>query len=132
MTFRKMNNSELVQIADILPPTTPVSAPIDSGIYFFLLMIIVAAAVLWSLRSSKQKLKRLRKKFQQGKIDNRQCAFQLAGLLGPVVNTATSSAQKDSQHWQEYISALQLARYSRRGLANEAMTKLLREAERWL
>jgi len=127
-----MNNSELVQIADILPPTVPVSTPVGSGIYFFLLIIIVAAAVLWSLRSSKQKLKRLRKKFQQGKIDNRQCAFQLTGLLDTAVNTTTSSAQKDSQRWQEYTSALQLARYSRRGLDNEAMAKLLREAERWL
>lgn len=117
-----MNNSELLQIADILPPTAPVTSSVNFWFYFLLMLVAVAMLVFYYLRSSKQKLRRLHKKYQQGKINNRQCAFQLAGLL----------SQKKSRRWQAYANTLQAACYSRQSIDDDAMSSLLREAERWL
>lgn len=121
-----MNNSELLQIADILPPTAPVTSSVNFWFYFLLMLLAVAMPVFYYLRSSKQKLRRLRKKYQQGKINNRQCAFQLAGLL----------SQQKSRRWQAYANTfentLQAACYSRQSIDDDTMSNLLREAERWL
>ena len=127
-----MNNSELVQIADILPPTAPVSSSVDFLFYFFLMVAAAVVAALWYLRSSKQKLRRLHKQYQQGKIDNRQCAFQLAGLLSQEKSFSALSMQQKNQRWQEYSNTLQTACYSRQSIDDDAMSMLLREAERWL
>ena len=132
-----MNNSELAQIADILPPAAPVSPPVDSWLYFFLLIAVVTVVGFWYLRSSKQQLRRLRKQYQQHKIDNRQCAFQLTSLLRQNnqrqdISTSLFSPQQNNLAWQEYSSALQVACYSRRSLDDETMSQLLRETERWL
>jgi len=132
-----MNNSELVQIADILPPTAPVSPSVDLSLVLFLLIAVVAVIGFWYRRSSKQQLKRLHKQYQQHKIDNRRCAFQLSELLRQnrqhqEPGTTTSSTQQKNQSWQEYSTTLQIACYSRQGLDDDAMTQLLSESARWL
>lgn len=138
-----MNNSELVQIADILPPTAPVSPSVDFSFVFFLLIAVVAVIGFWYQRSSKQQLKRLHKQYQQRKIDNRRCAFRLSNLLRKKKplhrnnqhhNTSASSlpAKQNNNAWQEYSTTLQVACYSRRGLDDDAMSQLLQETERWL
>ncbi len=139
----KMNNSELVQIADILPPTAPASPSVDFSLVFFLLIAVVTVVGLWYRRSSKQQLKRLCKQYQQRRINNRRCAFQLSDLLRKKrllrqdrqyqePGATTLSAQQKNQSWQEYSATLQVACYSRRGLDDDAMSQLLRESARWL
>ena len=138
-----MNNSELVQIADILPPTAPVSPSVDLSLVFFLLITVVAVIGFWYRRSSKQQLKRLRKQYQQHKIDNRRCAFQLSNLLRKKKplhqysqrhdpSTSSLSALQNNNAWQEYSTMLQVACFSRQSLDDDAMSKLLQETERWL
>jgi uncharacterized protein YlxW (UPF0749 family) len=133
MNGSELNNSELVQMADILPPAVPVSAISVAGIYLFLLLL-VAVIVVFGFRyqkSSKRKLRRLRKRYLRHKLDNRQCAFQLKRQLRDDVNTSTVSARQ-GRDWLEYSTALQAACYSSRSLDDGAMLQLLSDAERWL
>lgn len=132
-----MNDSELVQIADILSPTAPVSPSVDLSLVFFLLIAAVAVIGFWYRCSSKQQLKRLRKQYQQRKIDNRRCAFQLRDLLHQNsqrhdTSASSLSAQQNNYTWQEYSTTLQVACFSRQGLDDDAMSQLLQETERWL
>ncbi len=133
-----MNNSELVQIADILPPMAP-AAPADNfWLYFLLLTAIVAATAYGHLHSAKQvqklRLKWLRRQYQQQNINNRQCAFQLANLLqknAPHQYLSTSTFSP-AQNKQTFSNTLQIACYSRHGLDDDAMLQLLTEAEHCL
>jgi len=132
-----MNDSKLAQIADILPPTAPVTHSVDIWFYILLFTSILAIIIFWKLRSRKQQLRRLRNQYQQQKINNRRCAFQLKKLLQlnsshQNISTTTFQLQKNSRNWCEYSSALQAACYSRKGLDDKAMSHLLSESEQWL
>jgi len=136
-----MKTSELVQIADILPPVAPASTSDNIWFYVLLLTLFIALASFRYLRSSKQqfklRLRRLRRQYQQHKLNNRQCAFHLTRLLCQKLQIPRLSASALSQHqnskaWQEYVAALHVARFSRQGLNDDAMKQLLVEAESWL
>ena len=136
-----MNTSELVQIADILPPVAPVSTSANVWFYVLLLTLFIALASFSYLRSSKQqfkrRLRRLRRQYQQHKLDNRQCAFQLARLLCqnlqiPRISAFSLDTQLNNTAWNKFSTALQVACYSRQSLDKKTMTNMLDEAEAWL
>ena len=135
-----MSNSTLVQIADILPPAAPVapaSASVAFWVYVLLLILCIVLATIWYLRSSKQKLRRLRRQYQQRKLDSRQCAFRLSRLLCQRLQIARISTsllpeQHDRTAWQTYATCLQAAYFSRHCINNNEITDLLDEAEQWL
>jgi len=132
-----MDSSEIVQIADILPPPVPDAPAADFWIYVVLFAVIIITAGFRYLRSSQQRLKRLRKQYRQRKLDKRRCAFQLSHLLCQHMQIVSSGAAaslrlQKNKTWQEYLTALQRACYSREGLSDDAMVQLLNDTERWL
>jgi len=132
-----MNKSDVVHIADILPPPVPDVSVIDFRVYVLLLAVILFIVVFRYLRSSEQRLKRLSKQYQQHKLDKRRCAFELSELMrqhmkGSAKNLSSMREQKNKKAWQEYSTTLQVARYSRQGLSDDAMAQLLHDTERWL
>lgn len=132
-----MNSADVTQIADILPPPLPVDASANVMLYVFLFVGSILVLSVFYYRSNQQKLKRLQKKFQQQKIDNRHCAYQLSNLLNQVLQKNPKShlvvlQNQNDDVWKKYISTLQAACYSRRGLNNDAMNQLLIDTERWL
>jgi len=122
-----VNKNELVQMADILPPSIPVAVSTNVEIYIVAFVFFITVA-LYFLRSRKQRLQRIRLRYKYNKISNRQCAFELAGLL-----QHTNHYEKNGGvSWQAYSSVLQRACYSRESLDGAAMQQLLDETGQWL
>jgi len=136
-----MNDSNLVQIADILPPPAPELLSADYGSYFALILILLLASILiLAMRSSRWQLRKLRWLYQLQKIDNRQLAFQLVRLLRKRLNLSRIDPSllpefvkpEDGETWLAFTTQLKTACYSRHSLNDKAMTKLLHRTNQWL
>ncbi|VAW55855.1 hypothetical protein MNBD_GAMMA07-921 [hydrothermal vent metagenome] len=126
-----MKNETLATIADILPPSAPVSAQNNIGLFMFLLVLSLSIfAYVNFYRSYKQQLQRLKKGYRQKKINQRQLAFKLIHLLK---KKSISSDDKIRQRlFEELNTQCQAACFSRNGLSENAMDNLFERVKQWI
>ncbi len=136
-----MNSAGLMHIADILPPSVPVSS--SETIWLYVLLLIVSVPVVVSIAvyirysaSGKYQLKRLYRRHLWHKTGNRQRALQLGRLLCqrlelPHISTSAFSGCRDNRQWRLFSTALLFACFSREDPDDEAMKALLDQAGQW-
>ena len=135
---KPMKSPELAQIADILPPPVPIVSPGYTSLIIALLLLLIAA-IIWSryTRSSTRHFHRLRRQYQQKRIDNRLLAFRLTRLLChrydlPRFSPSLAPQSLDNTDWQHLADKLQAACFSREGMNDESLAELLDKVSQWL
>ncbi len=136
-----MNAGGSVHIADILPPSAPVSSSVHIWLYVLLLLVSVAIAVsifvyIRYVASGRYQLRRLHQQHLRHKTGNRQLALQLNRLLCqrlelPRISTSAFLGHQDNRQWQLFSTALLLACFSRKDPDDDAMQALLNAAGQW-
>lgn len=122
-----MSQIKLDKIADILPPSVPISSAGNLWqVIITLIIIILLSAFIYYYRSRKQQLKRLKKRYQNKKIKQRQLAFKIADLLNQ------SSVSIDKELNATLHQTLQAARFSQNGIDESNMIELIRRVEKWI
>jgi len=119
--------TSLDHIADILPPTPPVSSANEILIFFIILtfLILLSSAILY-FRSDKQQLKRLIIKYQHKKINQRKLAQKTYALIKQI------SIREDKNSHELFYIPLQAACFSRNGIEESRMTELIQRVEKWI
>jgi len=119
-------NIELEKIADILPPMAPPSSTNITWPVILLIIFLLCAVGIYFYRSNRQQLKRLQQKYLRKKINQRQLAFELARLV------TQKNHSPGNASWTIFHQQLQAACFSRNGLHENEMKKLLSSAEQWI
>lgn len=122
-----MSKTQLESITDILPPPPPPSSTGNIEIIIFsLILLIFLSLVTYHYRSEKQQLKRLIKKHDKKIINQREMAFELIRFLKKKSTLANRLSHK------AFHSQLQAACYSRNGIDQRIMEKIIRRVEKWI
>jgi len=122
-----MSEINLEKIADILPPPIPASGTDNLWQVVFVIIIIISLTTfIYYYRSNKQRLKRLKKRYQNKKINQRQLALKISDLL----KQNLVSVDKDLN--SSLHETLQAARFSRNGIDEGSMNKLIQSIETWI
>jgi len=118
-----MSDVELDRIADILPPPIPVSSADNLWqVFIFLIITILLSIYIYYYRSNKQQLKRLKKRYKNKEISQRQLAFNISKLLKSLHINSNESFHK----------TLEAARFSRNGINEDSMMELIQRVEKWI
>ncbi|MFK5950238.1 MAG: hypothetical protein QM500_15865 [Methylococcales bacterium] len=122
-----MSEIKLDKIADILPPSVPVSNTDNLWqVAIILIIIIILSAYIYYYRSNKQKLRRLKKFYQNKIISQRQLALKVSDLL------KRNSVSIDKDLNAALHQTLQAARFSRNGIDKNSMIELIQRVEKWI
>lgn len=119
-----MSKIELEKIADILPPSAPQNETDAIWIVLISFILLIAIVVIKYYRSDKQKLKRIQKKYNNKKINQRQLALTISNILKN--NTDIKNSNKI------FNEQLQAACFSRNGVDEHTMNLLISQTKKWI
>ena len=129
------------ELADIIAPVVPPPAPppygwIVFGIGIATLIAFIVLRILWRRRRKHRaalaQLKRAQRALRQGRIDARAAAFQAAQALHCVYSARQQRNQTASSQWQDFIAALDRARYAAPAVGTQDATQLLAQTRHWI
>ncbi len=119
-----MSKIELEKIADILPPSAPQNETDAIWIVLISFILLIAIVVIKHYRSDKQQLKRIQKKYNNKKINQRQLALTISNMLKN--NTEKKHLNKT------FNEQLQAACFSRNGVDEHTMNLLISQTKKWI
>lgn len=119
-----MSKIELEKIADILPPSAPQNETDAIWIVLISFVLLISIVVIKYYRSDKQKLKRIQKKYNNKKINQRQLALTISNILKN--NTDIKNSNKI------FNEQLQAACFSRNGVDEHTMNLLISQTKKWI
>ncbi len=136
------------ELADIIDPTSPITAADTSVAWSMALVVLIAliaAVVVWwrrnaARRRALRRVRQLRIDVAHGRISARELAYRVAAELRSGLRTprlrATDAPAVDSarqQSWRELVAHLDVLRYQSGAQLDAAqLNRLLRDSAHWL
>ena len=138
-----MAESKLPELVDIIAPWVPPPAPppygwIALGVGIGLLLGLVVAYLFWKRsrvkRAALAQIKQAEHALQQQRMQPRAAAFQAALSLRRVYHQPALQAvpETNTAEWQDFLTALDQARYAPQAPNAQDATQLLVRARHWI